>query len=1273
MRKVPAFRSPALLLRPACLYLFLGLGLVFPALAQPPVGGTEAREPTKRALLIGINEYKTDKVSDLAGCVNDVELMQDVLIGRMGFEPENVRILTDEKATRAGILAAIQEHLIAPSEQGDIAVLHYSGHGSRMIDTSGDELDDLDETIVPHDSRTEGVFDINDDEINGLMTRLSDKTPHAIFILDSCHSGSASRAAAGEGRVRQTPSDERTPPPPESFALGQRDLTGAADDFRLPGSDYVLISGSKASELSNETRFGELRHGAMTYYLAKALQSAAGERVTYRDIMERVQSDVTARFSSQHPQLEGTGVDNLIFGVERLFPKPYVLVDPVSGETAEAGEAVKIFAGELFGLTETSILKVYPPGTHDFADPELTPATISITTPGALSSTATVEEGSVEPRSRAVLEAVAPPDFYVGVYLEPRKDENGELVSGELSETLQTVREDLALHESVQVVEDPAAAQIRIRETAERVVLQGSVVDELAAVIAGQPETVGKVVEEVARWGRWFGLMAIDNPSPGLSVDLILRRHEPLAALPNPVIEASTSGPPGEVLPETVSDGTWVEIEVANTSNRELFPVVLDLNAQGESHVLYPVANIPDGLPPGKSVMIRVPAWIPEGRDHSADWIKVIASTESLPVALFKLPPRARGERESSEEDEGPLRAFLRSWNQGGTRNLGAGMPGLAPVPVDGWAVAQRVLRVQRSAVESSGVALHFDEAVSTDTVESRLVAGQRSICGDDPDSVCYELAGFEGDDTMVQVRTPKTRSDGGRTTSVGASFEEAYRVREETGARRAEPLLALEIERASDAPRPDDPEELDAETRGLGGKDHDDRAKNNDIWHLQYIRVPEAWANLRQSRSKTEGQEAEGVTVAHLDTGYLEHPEIWSPDGSGPIWPEKGWDYLGNDDDPVDEQSDEFLENPRHGTGSGSAIVSPAGCQLEDAEKCPTGGGRGARLVPLRVDASVVQFNTQRMTQAILDASAGPGRRVKTATDVSSIAMGGVPSWALWKAVRKAEQRGHLIIAAAGNYVKKVVWPARFKSTIAMAAVNAGCKPWAGTSIGPNVDFAAPGVSVWRANLDEEGDFATGMGTGTTYATSTTAGVAALWIARHQGTDEFDRIREDGQTTEVFRSLLKQTVWRPNGSKKPDTATCDDDAGWNRFFLGDGILDAAALLDKSLADADATRAVEAEAVEDLPLWTSLYPEATGLQVAQQDYRRLFELDPQADLETVAIYEAEVMYHYATSERVQEAVDQVALANDRSPGAYLRIREELRARDLSDSLREALR
>jgi hypothetical protein len=118
-------------------------------------------------------------------------------------------------------------HLVDKSAPGTIAVFHYSGHGSRMTDLSGDEREDgLDETIVPQDSRQGGVVDITDDEVNALLTELTAKTKNVTVILDSCHSGTAAKLVAGGGSlVRQIP-DMILPKPWPGGAAGGEERPG---------------------------------------------------------------------------------------------------------------------------------------------------------------------------------------------------------------------------------------------------------------------------------------------------------------------------------------------------------------------------------------------------------------------------------------------------------------------------------------------------------------------------------------------------------------------------------------------------------------------------------------------------------------------------------------------------------------------------------------------------------------------------------------------------------------------------------------------------------------------------------------------------------------------------------------------------------------------------------------------------------------------------------------------------------------------------------------
>ncbi|MGK7919243.1 MAG: caspase family protein [Trichodesmium sp.] len=158
--------------------------------------------PRKLALLVGINKYKK---APLRGCVHDTEMQRHLLIHRFGFNPKDIYILTDEQATRQGILEAFEEHLIKQAKPGDVVVFHYSGHGSRVKDpnpvvqTSLIDGSGLSGTLVPFDSSLpQGYPDVGG-TVNDIMGHTlflltsALKTENFTGILDSCFSGMTTR------------------------------------------------------------------------------------------------------------------------------------------------------------------------------------------------------------------------------------------------------------------------------------------------------------------------------------------------------------------------------------------------------------------------------------------------------------------------------------------------------------------------------------------------------------------------------------------------------------------------------------------------------------------------------------------------------------------------------------------------------------------------------------------------------------------------------------------------------------------------------------------------------------------------------------------------------------------------------------------------------------------------------------------------------------------------------------------------------------------------
>src|SRR5947207_11425742 len=171
-------------------FLVLAIGLF----AQP-------LHAEKYALLVGIDNYANAR--HLKGAVNDIVAVRQVLLRDLGFASTNVRVLTEEQATKANILAALRG-VAEQTKAGDSFFLYYSGHGTEMDDVDGDEAlvdpdDHYDEVLVPYDAKpwpkeraTEpNSTMVTDDEIGAALANLVGRK--VVVMFDSCHSGSATR------------------------------------------------------------------------------------------------------------------------------------------------------------------------------------------------------------------------------------------------------------------------------------------------------------------------------------------------------------------------------------------------------------------------------------------------------------------------------------------------------------------------------------------------------------------------------------------------------------------------------------------------------------------------------------------------------------------------------------------------------------------------------------------------------------------------------------------------------------------------------------------------------------------------------------------------------------------------------------------------------------------------------------------------------------------------------------------------------------------------
>ncbi len=272
--------------------------------------GGRSDSGVKRALLIGINEYRSPLIPPLRGSLNDVEIVRDVLVARWGFSEPLITVLTNSAATRAGILAAF-EQLVRDSGPNDIVYIHYSGHGSRVGDQNGDEDDGIDETIVPHDGRTAGIADIVDDELDAVLAKL--RARHAVIVLDSCHSGTATRSA--DLRARSVPGDDRSDLYRRDTAVTTRAVVARVE------SRFVVLSAAAPDQEALDGPLQGRHHGFFSYALSQSLASSvpqASARHVLAGIEQRLQEiqATLGRASMPEPQLEAPPdlLDEPLFG-----------------------------------------------------------------------------------------------------------------------------------------------------------------------------------------------------------------------------------------------------------------------------------------------------------------------------------------------------------------------------------------------------------------------------------------------------------------------------------------------------------------------------------------------------------------------------------------------------------------------------------------------------------------------------------------------------------------------------------------------------------------------------------------------------------------------------------------------------------------------------------------------------------------------------------------------------------------------------------------------
>jgi subtilisin family serine protease len=268
-----------------------------------------------------------------------------------------------------------------------------------------------------------------------------------------------------------------------------------------------------------------------------------------------------------------------------------------------------------------------------------------------------------------------------------------------------------------------------------------------------------------------------------------------------------------------------------------------------------------------------------------------------------------------------------------------------------------------------------------------------------------------------------------------------------------------------------------------------------NQLWGLNNTAQPGADANVMEAWHTQTGGD---VVVAVIDSGLaLSHREftnnVWvnpneirnngiDDDGNGYVDDWRGWDFVNNDNYPLDDND--------HGSHTSGTIAAQG-----DNGIGVVGVNWRAKIMPLKFMNNFGRGTIANAIQAIEYAVANGAK-------ISNHSWGGTGfSTALSNAIAAANRAGHLVVAAAGNSGNNSdnlpIYPAAYNlpNIISVAATDRNDRLATFSNFGArSVDLGAPGVDI--VSTIRNSNYASFSGT--SMATPHVTGAAALLLAQN-------------------------------------------------------------------------------------------------------------------------------------------------------------------------------
>lgn len=224
------------------------------------------------ALIVGIDAY--EEWPPLKTAVNDAHALKAVLVERYGFDPQNIRLITDKDATRAVLIDALMDMTSTLGER-DNFLLFFAGHG-QLSNHANDGY-----WIPVEGKRGDAVWSwIAHSAVKNIIVSEEVRANNIVVIADSCYGGQLARGGAGN---------------PDRLA--DKSLQDKLMDLCSRKSRQIITSGS----LEPVADWGRDNHSLFAFYLIKGLRENTEPAIGLNSLINTYVWEPVFNISGQRP------------------------------------------------------------------------------------------------------------------------------------------------------------------------------------------------------------------------------------------------------------------------------------------------------------------------------------------------------------------------------------------------------------------------------------------------------------------------------------------------------------------------------------------------------------------------------------------------------------------------------------------------------------------------------------------------------------------------------------------------------------------------------------------------------------------------------------------------------------------------------------------------------------------------------------------------------------------------------------------------------------